>query len=90
MRAAGLEVVYSRYTIYLLAELFMQTTKRAYLKSKKSYHSQSDVLDLTRNFKYKVLKAVFPALLFLFRAEEAASRALGLKGHCHLIVGRKP
>lgn len=89
LKDSGLEVTYSRFTIFLLAELFMQTTKRAYMKSKKDYHSQSDVLAVTKSFKYRVLKAIFPALMLLFRIEEFLSLAVGLKGHCHVMVGRK-
>lgn len=89
LNGSGLEVVYSRFTIFLLAELFMQTTKRAYMKSKKAYHSQSDVLAVTKTFKYRVLKTIFPALMLLFRIEEFLSLTLGLQGHCHVLVGRK-
>lgn len=86
---SGFEVIYSKFTIFLLAELFMQVTKRAYMKSRKAYHSQSDVLAVTKTLKYSVLKAIFPLLMLVFRAEEFLSLALGLNGHCHILVGRK-
>lgn len=89
LEEAGFEVVYSKFTIFLLAELFMQITKRAYMKSRQDYHSQSDVLAVTKTLKYRVLKVIFPLLMLVFRAEESISLALGLNGHCHLMVGRK-
>ncbi|MDP3514429.1 MAG: methyltransferase domain-containing protein [Sulfuritalea sp.] len=89
LKNSGFEITYSQFTIFLFAELFMQITKRAYMKSKKAYHSQSDVLAVTRTFKYRVLKLIFPLLMMLFRAEEFLSLAMGLKGHCHILVGRK-
>jgi hypothetical protein len=89
LEKSNFEVISSHFTTFLFAELFMQVTKRAYMKSKKSYHSQSDVLAVTRTFKYRALKALCPLLTLFFRLEEFLSLALGLKGHCHIVVGRK-
>lgn len=89
LEESGFEVIYSKFTIFLLAEIFMQITKRAYMKSRQAYHSQSDVLAVTKTLKYRVLKAIFPILMLVFRAEEFVSLALGLNGHCHILVGRK-
>jgi SAM-dependent methyltransferase len=83
------EVVCHLYTIYSLAELFMQMTKKNYLKAKKSYGSQLDVLALSTDIRYRTLKMLLPILLPVFYFEQWLSSKIGLKGHCHVLVARK-
>jgi len=87
-KGANLDVIEHKFSVFLLAELFMQTTKRAYMKSKPSYHSQADVLSLTKTWKYKILKTIFPLLMLVFILEELISLKMSSKGHCHIIIGR--
>lgn len=56
----GLQIVRHQFTVFNLAELFMQLTKRRYLKHSAHYESQTDVLALTRSRAYKALSAVYP------------------------------
>jgi SAM-dependent methyltransferase len=84
---AGLSIIRHEMTIYWLAELFMQLTKRGFLKNKKSYGSQSDVIDMMKSPSYRLLKAVYPILMMFFTIEQGISRFFGLKGHCHVIMG---
>jgi 2-polyprenyl-3-methyl-5-hydroxy-6-metoxy-1,4-benzoquinol methylase len=85
----GFSVVRHQYTIYSLAEIFMQMTKKNYLKAKKSYGSQLDVLALTRDIRYRALRTLLPVLLPVFYIEQWISSMIGMKGHCHVLVARK-
>jgi 2-polyprenyl-3-methyl-5-hydroxy-6-metoxy-1,4-benzoquinol methylase len=83
-----MKTVYHAFTIYTFAEIFMQLTKVGYLRKKSSYRGQSDVINVTSTFPFKVLKFIFPVLVLLFKAEQTVSGKLKLKGHCHVVVAQ--
>lgn len=85
----GLRVVYHVFSLFFASELFMQLTKLAYMKKSHAYHRQSDVIRQVRSAPYRIMRAFYPLLMLGFRAEQAASAALGLKGHCHIVIARK-
>lgn len=86
---AGMAVLHHSFCIFFIAELFMQITKKNYLKNKKAYNGQSDVLELVNTSGYKILCLIYPALLMIFNIEHYAGRSLGLKGHCHILIAKK-
>ncbi len=86
---SGMSVIHHSFCIFFIAELFMQLTKKNYLKNKKAYNGQSDVLELMNNPGYKILCLVYPILLMIFNIEHYVSRLLGLKGHCHILIAKK-
>lgn len=83
---AGFSVVASRYSVYPFAELFMQLTKLMFLRKKKLYQSQADIVGSTENFTFKVLKTVFPVFLAVFKIEAMLCRLFKVRGHCHIII----
>jgi 2-polyprenyl-3-methyl-5-hydroxy-6-metoxy-1,4-benzoquinol methylase len=87
---AGLRVAASTTCLFWAAELFMQLTKLGYLGKKRSYSGQSDIVAVQRGVPYRALRAVFPLLMPVFTLEHACARALGLAGHCHVVVAEKP
>ncbi len=86
---AGMEMARHDVTIYWLSELFMQLTKRGYMKKKKVYSSQSDIIDLMKSPKYRLVSALYPLFMPVFRLEQYVCDALGARGHCHVILARK-
>lgn len=86
---AGLEIARHNVTIYWLSELFMQLTKRGYMKKKKVYNSQSDIIELMKSPKYRLVSTIYPLLMPVFRLEQYVCDILGTKGHCHVILARK-
>ena len=85
----GLTVAGHRYSIFYLAELFMQFTKLMYLRKNKKYEGQADILSATKSMPYAILRFVYPLLNAVFIAEEALLRSMGCKGHCHIIWGTR-
>lgn len=86
---SGMSIIHHSFCIFFIAELFMQLTKKNYLKNKKAYCGQSDVLELINTFGYKILCLIYPILLMAFNVEHYFSRLLGLKGHCHILIVKK-
>lgn len=84
----GMKITYHTFSIYTVAELFMQLTKVCYLKEQNKYYSQSDILNVINTAKYKLLSFVYPVLFFLFNIEQLLCSKLKLKGHCHILVAR--
>ncbi len=74
---------------FFIAELFMQLTKKSYLKNKRVYRGQSDVLELMNSPGYKILCLIYPLLLMVFNIENYISNFIGLKGHCHILIAKK-
>lgn len=85
----GMETVYHAFTIYTCAELFMQLTKLGFIRKKKSYMGQSDLIHVIGSLPFRVLKTVFPLLLSLFITEQAICSRLKMKGHCHILIAQK-
>jgi len=86
---AGMKIVRHDMTIYWLAELFMQITKRGYLKKKKNYNSQANVIEIMKSIKYRAVAFLYPMLMLVFQIEQAVSSALGITGHCHVILAKR-
>ncbi len=88
-RQAGMVVLHHSFCIFFIAELFMQITKKNYLKNKSIYSGQSDVLELMNNPGYKILCLIYPLLLIVFNIENYISNFIGLRGHCHILIAKK-
>lgn len=86
---AGMVITHHSFSVFFIAELFMQLTKKNYLQNKFVYSGQSDVLELMNSRRYKILCLIFPLLLIIFNSEGFISKFLGFKGHCHIIIAKK-
>lgn len=86
---AGMVIIHHSFCIFFMAELFMQLTKKDYLKNKKVYGGQSDVLELMNSRRYKILCLIYPVLLLIFKVEHCISNFIGLNGHCHILIVKK-
>lgn len=87
--SAGIEMIYHTFSVYMLAELFMQLTKVGYFQEDNKYHSQSDILNVVNSARYKSLNFIYPILLFFFNFEDLLCSRLKVKGHCHIVVARR-
>jgi len=85
----GMVIKYHSFSVFFIAELFMQLTKKNYLKNKRAYSGQSDVLELMNSFGYKILCLIYPLLLMVFNIESYISNFIGLKGQCHILIVKK-
>jgi len=89
LNGLNMRILRHSYCIYYGAELFMQVTKAAFSIKKKKYTGQADVLGQVDSLSYKILKAIYPIILSVFRAEQYLCSRLPIKGHCHVILAQK-
>jgi SAM-dependent methyltransferase len=90
LKDVGFTVSPARYTNVFLTELLITATKLGYRLLKPNYASQADVVEVSNSPLFALHKKVFfPFGYVIGRAEEKLlSRAL--KGHCMIILARKP
>lgn len=86
---AGMVITRHYFSVFFIAELFMQLTKKNYLQNKLVYSGQSDVLELMNSRRYKILCLIYPLLLIIFNGECFINKFLGFKGHCHIIIAEQ-
>lgn len=87
---AGFEIERVNYTNVFLSELLITVTKLGYRLLKPNYSSQADVVEVSSSPLFSLHKRVFFPLGYLLgRAEELLLKWL-MKGHCLIILARKP
>lgn len=84
-----MNIKYHAFCIYNFGEIFMQLTKFIYLRKNNMYKSQSDVICEIKSFKYKILRLIYPIMIFFFNIEGCLGRNLRLKGHSHILIAQK-
>ena len=86
LRENVIEPVECRYSMVFFTELFMGFTKIIYLLKHRSLDSQADILKVKDSFLLKLVKVIFPFILFISRVEELLLAKL-LKGHMLIMTG---
>jgi len=80
----GLRVVYHRYAMFLLSELFMDLLKLVYFRKNK-LTEHSDIMASKKSLLFRVYRRIFPLLHAVFIVEDMIFARL-LQGHIHILA----
>lgn len=86
---SGYRIVKTKQAMFLLSELMMELTKVIFLRKKRQFEAQSDLLAAQKSLSYKILRLMLTMFIPICKLEDMLMIPIFKRGHALMVSAEK-